>query len=259
MGKKGLLVVSFGTSHQNTLKNTIGQIEERLKYTFSEYEFYRAFTSRMIIHIIRERDNVQTFTVEEALKQMEADGVTEVLIQPTHVLHGVENEQMLKEIEQAKKNFMSVKVGSPLLSTTEDYMKIVEELAEAVDTGSEKKALIFMGHGTSHYTNSSYTALEYVFRDKGYKHVYIGTVEAYPSLETILPRLKQKSYESVCLVPFMVVSGEHAVNDMAGEKDSWKEVLTREGYQVDCILRGLGEYRGIQDIFIEHAKEAEQL
>lgn len=259
MDKKGLLVVSFGTSHRDTLENTIVQIENRLKEAFPDHSFYRAFTSGMVIRILKHRDGVQTLTVEEALSRMKQEGISEVLVQPTHVLHGVENDLMLKEIHRVKDDFKSVRVGRPLLSATSDYRKAAEELAVELSTGSEEEALLFMGHGTSHYTNSSYAALEYVFRDKGYKHVYVGTVEAYPSLDTILPRLKRKAYKGICLTPFMIVSGDHAINDMAGEEDSWRDILSREGYQVECILKGLGEYKGIQDIFIEHAREAEYL
>jgi cobalamin biosynthesis Co2+ chelatase CbiK len=256
MKKKGLLVVSFGTSHLNTLEKTIVQIEGKLTETFPEYTLYRAFTSKMIIKILKERDGMEIFTVAQALKQMVEDGISEVIVQPTHILHGVENDRMLEAIREMAQEFHSIKVGTPLLSSTEDYRKAVEEVAEEMDTGSAEKALVFMGHGTSHYTNSSYAALEYVFRDKGYEHVYVGTVEAYPSLETILPRLKVKGYKAVCLAPFMVVSGDHAANDMAGDEDSWKEMLLQEGFEVECILKGLGEYKGIQEIFAEHAREA---
>lgn len=256
MINKGLLVVSFGTSHLDTMKKTIAQIEGQLAEAFPEYAHYRAFTSKMIIRILKERDGIDVFTVTEALKQMAKDGVREVIVQPTHILHGVENDRMLEDIRELLSEFQSIKVGNPLLSSTEDYKKAVEVIREEMDTGSAQKALVFMGHGTSHYTNSSYAALEYIFRDKGFEHVYVGTVEAYPSLETILPRLKEKSYKNVCLAPFMVVSGDHAANDMAGEEDSWKERLLEEGFEVDCILRGLGEYKGIQNIFTEHAREA---
>ncbi len=256
MKNKGLLVVSFGTSHLNTLEKTIVKIEEKLSEAFPEYALYRAFTSKMIIRILKERDGMEIFTVTQALRQMAEDGISELIVQPTHILNGVENDRMLEDIRELAQEFHSIKVGTPLLSSTEDYMKAVEEVAEVMDTGSAEKALVFMGHGTSHYTNSSYAALEYVFRDKGHEHVYVGTVEAYPSLETILPRLKAKGYKGVCLAPFMVVSGDHAANDMAGEEDSWKEMLLQEGFEVECILKGLGEYRGIQEIFAEHAKEA---
>lgn len=257
MCKKAILVVSFGTSHNDTREKTIDQIEQDINNCYPEYRVYRAYTSKMIIKILIHRDNIHVFTVSEAMVQMKLDGMEEIIVQPTHVLNGIENDNMIADVINHKDDFKTIKFGTPLLHSTDDYMRVVETLAKELPVNEKNQALIFMGHGTEHYTNTSYTALDYMFKARGYDNVYVATVEAYPEITDIMKQLKGKKYNKVLVTPFMIVSGEHAKNDMAGEEEnSWKFQLEKEGFDVSCILKGLGEYKEIRSIFIDHIKMA---
>jgi sirohydrochlorin cobaltochelatase len=255
--KKAILVVSFGTSHRETMNKTIVQIEADIKKAYPGRMVYRAFTSNMIINILRDRDGLNIMSVKEAMLQMFKDGMNEVIVQPTHILNGIENEAMAEEVHKYRELFQSVKVGSPLLTATVDFKKVIKGLIKEFPELQEEEALVYMGHGTTHFSNTSYTALEYMLRDSGYEDVYVATVEAYPALDNVIKNLEKKKYKRIKLFPFMIVSGDHALNDMAGEEeDSWKSVLEKEGYEVSCSLKGLGEYQCIRDIFIEHIAQA---
>lgn len=255
--KKAILVVSFGTSHRETMEKTIVQIEADIKAAYPDRAVYRAFTSNMITSILKDRDGFLVMNVKEAMLQMFKDGMNEIIVQPTHILNGIENEAMAEEVHKYRELFQSVKVGAPLLTATLDFKKVIEGLIEEFSELQEEEALVYMGHGTTHFSNTSYTALEYMFRDSGYEDVYVATVEAYPALDNVIRNLRKKRYKRIKLVPFMIVSGDHALNDMAGEDESsWKSVLEKEGYEVSCSLKGLGEYQCIRDIFIEHVAQA---
>lgn len=257
MIRKAILVVSFGTSHGDTRQRTIEQIEEDIRKAYPEYAVYRAFTSKMIIQILKQRDGIEVFTVSKAMEQMKRDGITDIVIQPTHILNGIENDFMIQEADLYKKEFTSLVFGTPLLHKTEDYWKVIDAFVKRLPELSKKEAVIGMGHGTKHYSNASYAALDYMFKDRGYKNIYIATVEAYPSLNDILKKLKEKEYDKVILIPFMIVSGDHAKNDMAGsDEDSWKVILEREGFGTTCILEGLGENPDIRKILQDHVGEA---
>lgn len=254
MSKKAILVVSFGTSHEDSRKKTIEAIEQKIAEEFKEYKIYRAFTSKMIIKKLA-KSGLYIMTVEEALEQMKTDGIEELIVQPTHVINGIENDQMMEDIKTAAKNFQSVAIGRPLLNDTEDYKKLAKAVVED-NPVSEDEILMLMGHGTSHYSNSAYPALEYVFKEMGYSNILVGTVEGYPSFEEAVKQLGKTNKKKVTLLPLMIVAGDHANNDMAGEEDSWRSRLEQKGYQVACRIKGLGELESVQEQFIEHIKEA---
>lgn len=257
-GKKALLVVSFGTSFGRTREKTIDQIEKDLAAAFPDYQMYRAWTSKIIIAKILRRDGVKIHTVKEAMEQMLADGVSEVLVQPTHLVNGIENDQMKEDALSCKAAFTSISFGEPLLTSTEDQEKAIQAVMAEFTELMEKQALVFMGHGTTHYANSIYAALDYMMKDLGYTHAFLGTVEAYPSLVTLMKKVGELKPEKVLLAPFMVVAGDHAIHDMSGEdEDSWRSRFEAEGFSVECIMKGLGEYSGIRKLYIEHAKAAE--
>lgn len=258
--KKGLLAVSFGTSVNETREKTIDAIERELAAACPDCQLYRAWTSRMIIRKLKQRDQVQIDTVKEAFARMLADGITEVIVQPTHVIKGIENEQMMEEIRSFSEYFEKISVGEPLLSSEEDFQKVIEAVMEEQEDLEPQEALLLMGHGTEHHVNPVYAVLDYMFKDLGYKNVHVGTVEAYPSLESALRLIRVSGVKEIRLAPFMVVAGDHAINDMAGEEeDSWKSRLEAEGYSVSCVMKGLGEYREIQNLYAEHAKNAKPL
>lgn len=253
---KALLVVSFGTSFPETRQKTIDKLEEDLQNTFPGRVFYRAWTSKMIIKKILRRDGDKINTVTEAMEAMLADGVKDVLIQPTHILGGVENDMMIAEAMAFADRFDKITIGAPLLITTEDCKAAIRAVAEEF-AGPEDEAVVLMGHGTTHQTNTVYAALDYMFKDMGYPNFFMGTVEAYPDFEAMLRLLQKSPYRRVKLAPFMIVAGDHANNDMAGDDDdSWKSMLLAAGYKVETVVKGLGELPAIRRILTQHAQAA---
>lgn len=255
---KGLLVVSFGTSVNETREKNIDAIERQLAEAFPERCLYRAWTSGMIIRKLKKRDGVQIDTVQEAMERMLSDGIRELLAQPTHVINGIENDGMAAEIMAYADRFAHIYMGTPLLTSEEDSRAVVSALMEECRPLAADEALVFMGHGTLHYVNPVYAALDYRFKDMGYPNVFVGTVEAYPSFESLVKLVKAYGAKRVILAPFMVVAGDHAMNDMSGPEDSWRERFRAEGFEVECVLKGMGEYEGIRRLYAEHAKAALQ-
>ena len=255
--RNAILVVSFGTSYEDTRKKTIDAIEERIARAYPEWTVYRAWTSRMIIKKIRNRDGLHIDTVTEAMERMAKDGIRQVVVQPTHVINGIENEQMIRDALAFEERFEKIVIGAPLLTSDEDSVRVIRTLAEETGPLSQGEAVVFMGHGTTHYANTVYAALDYRMKDMGYPNFFLGTVGAYPSLPALKRRLREGGYRSVLLCPFMIVAGDHARHDMAsGEEDSWKCQLEEEGYEIRCRMKGLGEYRGIQELFLDHIADA---
>ncbi|MDO4261118.1 MAG: sirohydrochlorin cobaltochelatase [Eubacteriales bacterium] len=255
-GKKGLLVVSFGTSVNETREKTIDVIEDELRAACPEYALYRAWTSGMIIRKLWKRDGVRIDTVAEAMERMIADGVTRVTVQPTHIINGVENDLMKQDVLKYRDHFERITFGTPLLTSEADSRAAIRAvMAEAGEIGADE-ALVLMGHGTTHYANTVYAALDYMCKDLGYRNVFLGTVEAYPSLDTLLRQVEALGVRKVTLAPFMVVAGDHAINDMSGDEDSWRSRFEQAGFEVTCVLKGLGEYGGIRKLYVEHAKAA---
>lgn len=254
MKKKAILVVSFGTSHLDTLEKTIQVMETETRQRYPEYQIYRAFTSQMIIQKLKQVENVMVRNVKEAMEQMLQDGIQTVIVQPTHIINGYENDKMKEEIRKYSDQFDAIRIGAPMLTRTEDYKKAVHALIEDVKL-EEQESLILMGHGTEHPANSAYPALEYILQALGYSHIHVATVEGYPQLKEVMKKIEETQIRKVALLPFMFVAGEHAKNDMAGKEDSWKEELEKAGYQVRPILKGLGEFPSIRNIFQEHLEE----
>lgn len=253
--KKAILAVSFGTSHDDTRKVTIDAIEDDMRKAFPDYPVYRAWTSKMIIRKLKSRDNLHIMNVKEAMEQMRADGITDVLVQPTHVINGIENDLMKEDALSFRDSFQSISFGAPLLTTEEDSSRVIEVLGKEFSWLKPDQALVFMGHGTTHFSNSIYAALDYTFKDKGYPNIFLGTVEAYPSMESLKRMIDAYHPREVILAPFMIVAGDHAKNDMAGDDpESWYCKFKEAGYEVTPVMKGLGEYKGIRDIFIDHLK-----
>lgn len=252
--KKAILAVSFGTSHLDTLDKTIGAIERRIAENYPEYRLYRAFTSGMILKKLKKKEGLELYHVREAMARMEEDGIETVIVQPTYIINGIENDRMLEELIEYADRFRRVRVGKPLLSSADDYKKAIHAVIAEVNL-AEDEMLVLMGHGTDHHANSAYPTLEYTFHLLGYHQVLVGTVEGFPDLENVITKLEISGKKKVVLMPFMVVAGDHAKNDMAGEDGSWKTELEDAGYEVRVILKGLGELEGIQNIFVEHIEE----
>lgn len=253
-----ILVVSFGTSVNETRALTIDAIEDSIAAAFPEYAVYRAWTSRIICAKLLKRDHVKINSVAEAMVQMKADGIRHVIVQPTHVINGIENDQMKQDALEFTGEFESIRFGAPLLTSDRDSEDIIKAIAEEFSALKEEEMLVLMGHGTTHYANSIYAALDYRLKDRGHLNIFLGTVEAYPAIETLLRIAGQRKPSAVILAPFMIVAGDHARNDMSGEDaDSWRSRFEAAGFPVRCVLKGLGQYPAVHDMLIRHVREAE--
>lgn len=251
--EKAILVVSFGTSYNETRGKTIDVIEDNIAKAYPDYTIYHAWTSKMILNKILKRDNLVIPNVKEAMEQLIADGMDEVIVQPTHVINGIENDIMKEDVLSFSEQISSIRFGTPLLTTMEDNTMVIEALMDEFASLEKDSVLVFMGHGTTHYANAIYAALDYTFKDYGWSNVFLGTVEAYPTVETILRKVRGYNPKKVILTPFMIVAGDHATNDMASDNpDSWRSQFEEAGFEVECVMKGLGEYSGIRDIFIRH-------
>ncbi len=253
--KKAILAVSFGTSHHDTRIVTIDAIEEDMRKAFPGIPLYRAWTSKMIIKKVQNRDGVSIDTVKEAMQRMKEDGITDVYVQPTHVINGIENDRMKEDALQFRNDFQSISFGDPLLTNEQDSLDVIDAITKEFSDLKEDEALVLMGHGTTHYANAVYAALDYTFKDRGYKNIFLGTVEAYPSMETLMKMVKEYHPRKVILAPFMIVAGDHAKNDMAGDdQESWFSQFRAAGFETEAVLKGLGEYPDIRNILVEHLK-----
>lgn len=264
---KAVLVVSFGTTHEDTRIKTIEAIENDIRKIDENVKVYRAWTSKIIMKRVRENLGLEVDDVQKAMERMKKEGIKKLLVQPTHIINGIENDNMIRDVRKYESYFEKIIFGKPLLTDDEDYEKTVEITAKDIfdDIKSDCKtdlsketdaALVLMGHGTDHYVNPAYAALDYRFKAMGYENVYVATVEAYPYVETVLKQIGKKNFKKIVLQPFMIVAGEHAKEDMAGNKeDSWKRLFEAEGYEVYCVLKGLGEYSAIRNIFTQNIKK----
>lgn len=258
IGENELMVVSFGTSYNDSRRLTVGAIEEAIEKAFPDYSVRRGFTSQIIIDHVKSRDNVIIDNVGEALERAVDNSVKTLVIQPTHLMNGLEYADLVKEVAEYSDAFEKVAVGEPLLTSDEDFKAVAEAITKATaEYDDGETAICFMGHGTEAESNQIYAKMQEVLTAGGYENYFVGTVEAAPDLEDVLAAVQAGEYKKVVLQPLMIVAGDHANNDMAGdEEDSWKTVFESAGYEVTCILRGLGELKEIQQLFVEHAQAA---
>ena len=281
IGENELLVVSFGTSFNDSRVKDIKGIEDALQAAYPDWSVRRAFTAQIIINHVQARDGEKIDNMQQAMDRAVANGVKNLIVQPTHLMHGgAEYDEMMEMIDSYRDKFESVAVAEPLLgevgsdatvinSDKEVVAKAVTEAAmkdagyESLDAAAaEKVAFVFMGHGTSHTAKVSYSQMQTTMQTLGYDNVFIGTVEGEPeetACENVIEAVKAAGYTKVVLRPLMVVAGDHANNDMAGsDEDSWLSQFNASGAfeSVDCQIAGLGEVPSIQELYVAHTKAA---
>lgn len=256
MNKKAILVVSFGTSYARTRERTIGAIERAVGEAFPKYQVFRAFTSQMIIDKLKSRDGLEIDNVGNAMEKLAQMGCGEVVVQPTHVIPGEEYDGMMSQVESFEGRFHKIGCGRPLLGGEADFHRLMDILLRATEKQMDgHTAMVFMGHGTTHSANDIYHKLGEMFHKAGYSRYFVGTVEAEPDIEAGLEAVEGMAVKKVVLRPLMIVAGDHANEDMAGShEDSWKSRFKAKGYEVECVLEGLGELEEIQGMFLDHVK-----
>ena len=278
IGEKELLVVSFGTSFNDSRVADIKSIEDALQAANPDWSVRRAFTAQIIINHIQARDGEKIDNMEQALERAVANGVKQLVVQPTHLMHGAEYDEMCAAIDKVRDKFESVEIAEPMLGEVGSDATVInadkEAVAKAVvaaalsesvyeSTAAAKEAgvaYVLMGHGTAHVAKVTYSQMAAQMDKLGYENVFIGTVEGEPedtSCEAVIAAVKEAGYTTVVLRPLMVVAGDHANNDMAGaDEDSWKTMFEAAGFTVNCQISGLGRIADVQALYVAHTKAA---
>ncbi|MBQ3302622.1 MAG: sirohydrochlorin cobaltochelatase [Eggerthellaceae bacterium] len=257
MSGEALLVVSFGTSVAQTRAVTIDAIVERLAAEFPERALYTAWTSTRIVKKVREERGELHDTLDEAFDRLTADGIDDVLVASTCLLDGGETRKIAAAVEAWVRDGRVAHLADPLLFTKEDGTALAKALCEEFDDKVGQDALLFMGHGSAHASNVEYLYVQQGFEDMGRSNYLVATLEGVPTFEVALEVLAHNGAARVHLAPLMIVAGDHALNDMTGPgDDTWQSRLQAHGYQVEPVVRGLGEYAGVRDLICAHARAA---
>ena len=278
IGENELLVVSFGTSYNDSRVNDIKSIEDALQEAYPDWSVRRAFTAQIIINHIQARDGEKIDNMTQALERAVANGVKNLVVQPTHLMHGAEYDEMCAAIDEYRNQFESVSIAEPLLGEVGSDATVInadkEAVAKAITAAAVEAsgfdsleaakeagaAFVFLGHGTAHVARVSYSQMSTQMQQLGYENVFIGTVEGEPeetACESVIEEVRAAGYTTVILRPLMVVAGDHANNDMAGsDDDSWKPMFEDAGFTVDCQIAGLGGIADIQALYIAHTQAA---
>ena len=256
---KEILIVSFGTSYSNSRHVTIGAIEDAIREAYPDYQVRRAFTAQIIIDKLKKEEKIEIDNVKQALDRAVKNGVKTLVVQPTHLMNGLEYNELKKELDKYKDKFDKIALGEPLLTSDDDYKKVIAAItSDTKEYLDGETAICFMGHGTEAKSNKVYSTRHEKLKAAGYNDYFVGTVEAKPSVDDVIAQVKESGkYKKVILQPLMVVAGDHANNDMAGdEEDSWVTKFKAAGFEVKPVLRGLGQIYDIQKIYLEHVKAA---
>ena len=256
---KEILIVSFGTSYSNSRHVTIGAVEDAIREAYPDYQVRRAFTAQIIIDKLKKEENIEIDNVKQALDRAVANGVKTLIVQPTHLMNGLEYNDLKKELDKYKDKFDKIALGEPLLTSDEDFKQVIAAITnDTKEYLDGETAICFMGHGTEADSNKVYATMQEKLKAAGYNDYFVGTVEATPTVDDVIAQVKESGkYKRVILQPLMVVAGDHANNDMAGdEEDSWATKFKAAGFEVKPVLRGLGQIYDIQKIYLEHVKAA---
>ena len=280
IGENELLVVSFGTSFNDSRAQDIKGIEDKLQEAYPDWSVRRAFTAQIIINHVEARDDEVIDNMDQALDRAVANGVKNLVVQPTHLMHGAEYDEMVEAIDNYKDKFESVAIAEPMLGEVGDDATVINDdkkaVAQAITdeackiaeydsmeaAAEDGTAFVFMGHGTSHTANVTYDQMQTQMEDLGFTNAFIGTVEGEPEdteCQAVIEKVKEAGFKKVVLRPLMVVAGDHANNDMAGDDDdSWKSQFEASGAfdSIDCQIEGLGRIEAVEDLYVEHTKAA---
>ena len=280
IGENELLVVSFGTSFNDSRAQDIKGIEDKLQEAYPDWSVRRAFTAQIIINHVEARDDEVIDNMDQALDRAVANGVKNLVVQPTHLMHGAEYDEMVEAIDSYKDKFESVAIAEPMLGEVGDDATVINDdkkaVAQAITdeackiagydsmeaAAEDGTAFVFMGHGTSHTANVTYDQMQTQMDDLGFTNAFIGTVEGEPEdteCQAVIAKVKDAGFKKVVLRPLMVVAGDHANNDMAGDdEDSWKSQFEASGAfdSIDCQIEGLGRIEAVEDLYVEHTKAA---
>ena len=280
IGENELLVVSFGTSFNDSRAEDIKGIEDKLQEAYPDWSVRRAFTAQIIINHVEARDDEVIDNMQQALDRAVDNGVKNLVVQPTHLMHGAEYDEMTEAIDGYKDKFESVAIAEPMLGEVGEDATVINDdkkaVAQAITDEACKEAgydsmeaaaedgtaFVFMGHGTSHTANVTYDQMQSQMDNLGFKNAFIGTVEGEPEdteCQAVIAKVKDAGFKKVVLRPLMVVAGDHANNDMAGDDDdSWKSQFNASGAfdSVDCQIAGLGRIEAVEDLYVEHTKAA---
>lgn len=244
--KAALLMVHFGTTHDDTRALTIDTLNAKAREAFPTLEMREAYTSRIIMRRLRAR-GIEKPSPLEALLKLRSEGYTHILVQSTNIIEGVEMESLRKDVASVAPFFKDIRVGNPLLYSVEDATAVVDILTAQPGKGS----VVLVGHGTYTPSTATYALIDHLLKARGFTHFHVGTIEGYPTFDTVLAQLKASKEKQVTLVPFMFVAGDHAKNDIAVD---WKEALEKQGFKVNVRMEGLGQLPAIQQLFIDHAR-----
>ena len=257
--KPAILVTSFGTSYASSRHATIGAIESDIREAYANYDVRRAFTAQTVIDHIESDTGRHIDNFEEAMDKLVNEGVKEVIVQPTHLMDGFEYQDIAKSLESYKSKFTKCALGAPLLATKEDQVAVAQAVKEASKQyEGEGVAICLMGHGTEAESNKIYATMQQIFTELGYNNYFVTTVEATPTFDDMIKAAKDAGYTKAVLRPFMVVAGDHATNDMADTKDpeSLASKMIASGFEVQCVLEGLGQLVGVDEVYVQHVKAA---
>ena len=258
--KPVILVVSFGTSYNDSRHITIGAIEDAIREAYPDYDVRRAFTAQIIIDKLAERDGIVIDNFEQAMDKLVEEGVQKVIVQPTHLMAGYEYTDVLNSLQSNYADkFDAIVLGDPLLTSDEDYSEVVEAICDATaEYDDGQTAICFMGHGTEADSNGDYAHLQQVLTDAGHTSYFVGTVEATPTFDDVVEAAQAAGFTKAVLRPLMVVAGDPANNDMADteDPDSFASKFIAAGFEVECVVEGLGQLVAIDDIYVRHVADA---
>lgn len=258
MSKKALVVVSYGTSYIETREKTIGAVENELAAAFPDRDLRRAFTARMVIDIVKKKEGKTIDHISDALAKLADEGYDDILVQSTHIVNGGQFDFVTENLRRYRDRFKSVRLGMPLLTAAEDYGKVIEAIWKEFYPAEKDSALVIMGHGSVHYANATYSQLQLMFHSRGMDNVYVTTAGRFPDFPDTVKMMRGKGYRKVRMIPLLVVAGDHVTNDLVGPGEgSLFYAMKSEGYEVEAIGRGLGEYGTFRQLFVEHAKAAQ--